>query len=44
MTDNDQIDYKSIYYPGKLVILANEFFNKQKIVSKVSLTQYSKIA
>jgi hypothetical protein len=25
------MDFQSIYYPGKLVVLTNELFNKQKI-------------
>jgi hypothetical protein len=25
------MDFKSVYYPGRLVILTNELFNKQKI-------------
>jgi hypothetical protein len=28
------IDFRSIYYPGKLVVLTNELFNKQKISQK----------
>ncbi len=28
------IDFRSIYYPGKLVVLTNELFNKQKITQR----------
>jgi hypothetical protein len=28
------IDFQSIYYPGRLVVLTNELFNKQKIIQK----------
>ena len=28
-------DFKNKYFPGKLVVLANEFFNKQKRLSEV---------
>lgn len=33
---NGDFDFKSIYYPGKLIILVNELFNKQKDPDKVS--------
>ena len=29
-------DYKKIYFPGKLLVLANEMFNRQKLFVKVS--------
>lgn len=35
MDESNIIDYKKVYYPGKLVVLANELFNKQKIDFKV---------
>jgi len=25
------MDFKSMYYPGKLIVLTNELYNKQKI-------------
>lgn len=28
------MDFQSIYYPGKLIVLTNELFNKQKIIQK----------
>jgi hypothetical protein len=28
------VDFQSIYYPGRLVVLTNELFNKQKIIQK----------
>lgn len=30
-----EFDFKKNYYPGKLVVLTNEFFNKQKRLSEV---------
>lgn len=29
-----EMDFQSIYYPGKLIVLTNELFNKQKIIQK----------
>lgn len=28
------MDFQSIYYPGKLIVLTNELFNMQKIIQK----------
>ncbi len=28
------MDFQSIYYPGKLIVLTNELFNMQKIIHK----------
>jgi hypothetical protein len=36
------MDFKYIYYPGRLVVLTNELFNKQKIHQKDNSTQYWK--
>lgn len=36
-------DFKTKYYPGKLVILTNELFNKQKNLSEVFPTNFRKI-
>jgi hypothetical protein len=30
----NNMDFKSMYYPGKLIVLTNELFNKQKIIQK----------
>jgi len=37
MSINEIIDYQKTYFPGKLVILANEFYNKQKVSMQVPL-------
>jgi hypothetical protein len=34
------MDFKSIYYPGKLVVLSNELFNKQKITQNENNINY----
>ena len=31
----NEIDFQKIYFPGKLVILTNELFNKQKVAAHV---------
>ena len=36
------MDFKSIYYPGKLIVLTNELFNKQKIIQRDNNTLYWK--
>jgi hypothetical protein len=35
-------DFKGNYYPGKLIILTNEIFNKQKINNKENNMNYWK--
>jgi hypothetical protein len=37
---NLPIDFKSLYYPGKLVVLTNELFNKQKISKDENMLKY----
>lgn len=36
------MDFKSMYYPGKLIVLTNELFNKQKINPKENNINYWK--
>lgn len=36
------MDFKTMYYPGKLVVLTNELFNKQKINPKENNVNYWK--
>lgn len=33
-----EYDFKTKYYPGKLIVLTNEYFNKQKKLSEVLKT------
>lgn len=32
---NNELDFKLIYYPGKLIVLVNELFNRQRDQNKV---------
>ena len=38
----EEINFKSIYYPGKLIVLTNELFNEQKINLKENNMNYWK--
>jgi len=38
----EEIDFRSTYYPGKLIVLTNELFNKQKINLKENNMSYWK--
>jgi hypothetical protein len=39
---NISLDYTSHYYPGRLIVLTNELFNKQKITQKENNILYWK--
>ena len=36
------LDFQSMYYPGKLVVLTNELFNRQKIIQRENNLLYWK--
>jgi hypothetical protein len=36
---NNELDFKLIYYPSKLIVLVNELFNKQRDQNKVRFKQ-----
>lgn len=43
LSNSSGFDFKSNYYPGKLIILTNELFNKQKINNKENNMNYWKL-